>query len=209
METNKTENQEQVTEDTLAPQISKNYGELLSAPFTLQWKVQNVFANKTKCSVAPYVDARQVQQRLDDVFGTMGWSNTYEAETGTSSITVEIDGKQITKSDVGTETDNTRVEKSTRYKGKASDAFKRAAVLFGINRDSYKIGTKVIGFDANSKKPVTPSGKILWDGKQLSLFMNGLNTSIGLLNQIWKDNPERHADPTFVNLVTKLKAELK
>jgi len=175
----------------------------------LQWKVQNVFANKTKCSVAPYVDARQVQQRLDDVFGTMGWSNTYEAETGTSSITVEIDGKQITKSDVGTETDNVKVEKSTRYKGKASDAFKRAAVLFGINRDSYKIGTKVIGFDANSKKPVTPSGKILWDGKQLSLYMNGLNTSIGLLNQIWKDNPERHADPTFVNLVTKLKAELK
>ena len=211
MKTNKTENQEPATEVTSAPLISKDkdYDALLSAPLEFQWKVQNTFSNKTKCSVVPYVDARQVQQRLDDVFGTMGWSNTYEAETGTASISVEIDGKMITKSDVGTASENTKVEASTRYKGKASDAFKRAAVVFGVNRQAYKVGTRVLDYNAQYKKPLTATGKVLRDGQQLSLYMNGLNTSLGLLMQIWKDNPERHEDPTFRNLIAKLKEEVK
>lgn len=66
------------------------------------------------------------------------WSNTYEAESGTASISIRINNEWICKSDIGTDSN---VEKE---KGKASDAFKRAAVLWGIGRNLYHIGTKSI-----------------------------------------------------------------
>lgn len=187
----------------------RDYAALLSAPMKLQWKVQNVFKGSGKCSVVPYVDARQVQQRLDDIFGPMGWSNTYEAETGTASISISIGDYMVTKSDVGTENTNLKIDKATKYKGKASDAFKRAGVLFGINRDTYKIGSKVLGYDEGKKKPKTSTGKLLYGGEQITLYMNGLNTSVGLLSQLWNDNPKLQADETFIDLIKKLKEKIK
>jgi hypothetical protein len=83
-----------------------------------------------------YVDARYVQDRLDDVIGAENWSNSFEVIDNTlfCAITVVFpDGKVVTKTDCGTESN---VEKE---KGEASDAFKRAAVMLGIGRDLYDL----------------------------------------------------------------------
>ena len=87
----------------------------------------------SSCMLA-YVDARYVQDTLDEAVGAENWDSKYESINGTMfcKITVRFpDGSVATKSDCGVETD---VEKE---KGQASDAFKRAAVQFGVGRDLY------------------------------------------------------------------------
>ena len=84
-----------------------------------------------------YVDARYVQDRLDDVVGAENWSNSYRMINDVLYCDITItfpNGEIVTKSDCGTESN---VEKQ---KGQSSDAFKRAAVMLGIGRDLYDIG---------------------------------------------------------------------
>lgn len=88
--------------------------------------------NKGKLLLLAYIDSRDVMKRLDDVFG-LNWSCDYKEIKGNlfCGITVIIDGQTITKWDCGTES-NMDAEK-----GESSDAFKRAAVKFGIGRYLY------------------------------------------------------------------------
>lgn len=213
MTTDKTETQERATEvisqKRRKSKTNEEYFAALQAPIEYKWKVLNVMKNSNKCTVIPYNDARQIQQRFDDVFGGANWENTYDPETGAASISVLINDTRITKTDVGTEDENPRVSKNARYKGRASDAFKRAAVLFGVGREKYNIGTKVLSYDVLSKCPKTASGKKLYGGEQLTLYMNGLNESMGLLMQIWNKNKELHEDPEFLEVMTKAKKLLK
>ena len=85
-----------------------------------------------------YIDARDVQRRLDEVFGWDGWQ-TYYDETQSGRVICRLSvydsdkGEWITKSDCA---GDTAVEGE---KGAASDAFKRAAVSFGIGRYLYNM----------------------------------------------------------------------
>ena len=84
-----------------------------------------------------YVDARYVQDRLDDIMGAENWSNSYRMINDVLFCDITItfpSGEIVTKSDCGTESN---VEKQ---KGQSSDAFKRAAVMLGIGRDLYDVG---------------------------------------------------------------------
>jgi len=84
-----------------------------------------------------YVDARYVQDRLDDIVGTENWSNSYRMINDVLYCDITItfpNGEIVTKSDCGTESN---VEKQ---KGQSSDAFKRSAVMLGIGRDLYDVG---------------------------------------------------------------------
>jgi len=175
----------------------------LSAPITPKWRVQSTTKDGKWDICVPYLDARVVQQRLDDIMLPQCWSNTYEAESGTSSISILINGEWITKSDVGTDSN---VEKE---KGKASDAFKRAAVLWNIGRDIYSIGTKLLPHNAEKKRPMTQKNEVLWTPEQLSLYLNGMNESIGLLNQLWITNPALQANETFKTAVITIKELVK
>ena len=150
----------------------------LAEPLDLRWRVQTAKGQNALC--VAYVDARAVQQRLDDVCGVEGWQNTYDAESGVSSIGINVDGEWIWKSDIGTESN---IEKE---KGKASDAFKRAAVLWGIGRNLYSIGEVVL--PSNGKQATTKNGQTLFTGKQLTDYINGLNTECSLLMQVFKPN---------------------
>ena len=174
----------------------------LREPIEPRWRVQNSKGGKY-ATVVPYIDARAVQDRLDEVLSPENWSNTYEAESGTASISIRINNEWICKSDVGTDSN---VEKE---KGKASDAFKRAAVLWGIGRNLYHIGTKSIQWNEEKRCPVTQKGELLNTATKLSLYMNGMNTSLGLLSQLWSENKELQADETFKDLVVKLKSYVK
>jgi hypothetical protein len=80
-----------------------------------------------------YVDARQVQNRLDEVVGTENWQTHFSEVCGNycCTLSLRIDGEWVAKSDGAGETS---IEGD---KGGFSDAFKRAAVSFGIARYLY------------------------------------------------------------------------
>ena len=124
-----------------------NTESLLSEPFVesiVNWRVGAT--NAKKLNVKPweatsgialaYIDARIVMDRLDAVLGLAGWQDAYvETVKGRIICTIKckIDGEWISKSDGAGDT-GTEGEK-----GAISDAFKRAAVKFGIARYLYSL----------------------------------------------------------------------
>ena len=90
---------------------------------------------KGKSGALRYVDARYVMERLDDAVGPFAWTDSYrETDGGTvCTLSITLDGETwVPKSDVGTPSNIEGV------KGRFSDAFKRAAVKWGIGRDLYE-----------------------------------------------------------------------
>ena len=90
--------------------------------------------DESQACMLAYVDARYVMDTLDDIIGADNWDLDYREIHGNLFCIITVtwpDGSKTSKMDCGTETD---VEKE---KGQASDAFKRAAVHFGIGRDLY------------------------------------------------------------------------
>jgi hypothetical protein len=105
----------------------------------VSWRAQSVIEKDGahKALALAYIDARDVMRRLDEVCGPAGWSDRYEIH-GPKTIcylTIEVDGKPVTKADGAGDSD---VEAE---KGAISDAFKRAAVKWGIGRYLYDIET--------------------------------------------------------------------
>lgn len=82
-----------------------------------------------------YKNARCDQERMDAKFGPMGWQKSYQSIDAKLFCIVSVrdpeTGEWIAKSDVGVES-NTEAEK-----GQASDAFKRACVVWGSGRELY------------------------------------------------------------------------
>ena len=99
------------------------------------------WAEKKYARMLAYVDARYVQDKLDEIVGIGNWENRYSRdEKGIlfCTITITFERKDgvvgtISKTDCGTESN---VE---QQKGEVSDAFKRCAVNFGIARDLYNL----------------------------------------------------------------------
>ena len=99
------------------------------------------YNDKKYARLLAYVDARFVQDRLDEVLGVGNWSNSfYRDEKGIlfCTITITFERKDgvvgtISKTDCGTESN---VE---QQKGEVSDAFKRCAVHYGLARDLYNL----------------------------------------------------------------------
>ena len=113
----------------------ENLLEKLKAPFpaeNVHWRVGATTKDKSKAIPLAYLDARDVMQRLDDVFGLSGWQCRYPFK-GCCEISVFVDGEWVTRSNGAGET---QVEAD---KGQYSDAFKRAAVLFGIGQYLYDV----------------------------------------------------------------------
>jgi hypothetical protein len=123
---------------------SQDLYDALSAPFPVEevrwrvgrtnerWRKEN---EPLKGEAYCYVDARAVMDRLDSVCGPENWQCNYTPGVGTSivcNIAVKMSGVWIWKGDGAGATD---VEAD---KGTLSDAFKRAAVRWGIARDLYE-----------------------------------------------------------------------
>ena len=100
----------------------------------------------TKGIALAYVDARDVMKRLDTVCGDM-WQVEYPFE-GCCRIGIKIDDEWIWRSNGAGATD---IEGE---KGQYSDAFKRAAVLWGIGRYLYYLPN--IWVDLQNGRIVTP-----------------------------------------------------
>lgn len=116
--------------------------ELLSAPFPKQavhWRIQGKPYERNgnfSAMALAYLDARDVMDRLDLVCGPAGWQSEY-TETAKGRVIcrigIRIDGDWVWKSDGA---GDTAVEGE---KGGISDAFKRAAVHWGIGRYLYRL----------------------------------------------------------------------
>lgn len=132
----------------------------LQAPFppeAVDFRPQGKPLGNGKGRVVAYVDARAVQDRLDEVFGPAGWSFTWEPLMQSSTAitvvrgTITVDG--IAKSDVG-DAGDTEPSKSA-----VSDALKRAAVHWGIGRYLYGLGASYVTVKE------TPHGWVPADGE--------------------------------------------
>lgn len=122
----------------------------LAAPFPaddVKWRLGTVQKDKKRGLALPYIDARCVMDRLDSVVGPANWKDSYRVE----SFTVQTDQGPISRTavicTVSICTDGTWVSKEDGAgapdfepeKGALSDAFKRAAVKWGIFRYGYDL----------------------------------------------------------------------
>jgi hypothetical protein len=142
----------------------------LTAPFPperVSWRVGSTTADKKRGMALAYIDARDVMQRLDDVLGPLNWQCRY-THAGTITICeigcgVSIDGKTewVWKANGAGSTD---VEAE---KGACSDAFKRAAVLWGIGRYLYDLDSPWVALNGRQIAPEEmPKLRALLEGKK-------------------------------------------
>lgn len=122
----------------------------LAAPFPpdrISWRVGATNKDKTKGMALAYIDSRDVQDRLDSVCTPGGWQCRYpHAEQKTvCEIGVKVGDEWIWKADGAGDSD---VEAE---KGALSDAFKRAAVKWGIGRYLYDCASPWIEIEAYGK----------------------------------------------------------
>lgn len=171
-----------VEEQRATPQmptsLTPEVGKALRAPFdprAIGWKAQSTSKDKRRALAVAYVDARVVAARLDRVVGPAGWHDSFTVlrdETREVLVTM-TDGKQqkrrvrevevecaltilgVAKTDVGMGED---------MKSAYSDAFKRAAVKFGVARYIYGLPKVWVDYD--------PAHKRLLETPQLPAWAN-------------------------------------
>lgn len=109
-------------------------------PDEIEWRVQSQGKSETGgkiwCQVLAYVDARALQNRLDEVFTPFGWEDKYEplGDDFICTLTVDFDGKKVSKQNGASKT---QVE---GFKGGISNSFKRVCASgFGIGRYLYDL----------------------------------------------------------------------
>ena len=110
----------------------------LSATFPadrISWRVGSTNKDKTKGLALAYIDARDVQDRLDEVCGPQNWQNRFShADSKTiCEIGIRVDGEWIWKANGAGDTD------FEAEKGAISSSFKRAAVMWGIGKYLYDL----------------------------------------------------------------------
>lgn len=109
----------------------------LAAPFSvedIEFRARATTNDKSRALALAYITSRAVMNRLDAVLGPENWRDEYRPGPNGGVIcglTLRVAGEWITKWD-GAE--NTNFE---AIKGGLSDAFKRAAVKWGIGRYLY------------------------------------------------------------------------
>ncbi|MDE2098355.1 MAG: DNA repair protein Rad52 [Patescibacteria group bacterium] len=120
----------------------------LAAPFPpieISWRVGSTNAEKSKGLALAYLDARSVMHRLDDAIGPQHWQCRYPF-AGCCEIGLFVDPLGWIWKANGAGVTEVEAEK-----GQFSDAFKRAAVLWGIGRYLYDLPPPWV--------PIVPAGK--------------------------------------------------
>jgi len=125
--------------------------EKLKAPFDprqISWRAGATNKDKTSALALAYIQARDVMKRLDDVMTIAGWDNDFEVyPSGMVVCRIGLklpDGKQSRWVWKGNGAGETNIEAA---KGSLSDAFKRAATMWGIGRYLYYLPTVWTKYD--------------------------------------------------------------
>lgn len=140
-------------------QEARDIEEALAKPFeTREVKFKPQMVKDKRCLAMAYIDARLVQDRLDEVVGVENWQDDYEVLPDGSvmcKLTVDFgSGCQRTKCDVGSMSE--QPDGGDRLKAAFSDALKRAAIKFGIGRYLYRLEAQWVDYDPVKKRIVTP-----------------------------------------------------
>lgn len=131
----------------------------LERPFPankIHWRCGARTKDKSKAIPLAYIDARDVMRRLDDVMG-FDWQCKYTlADSGllVCDIGLKFNEEWVWRANGA---GDTQVEAE---KGKASDAFKRAGVMWGIGRYLYSIPNQWLPIDQYgnfTQQPVLPN----------------------------------------------------
>jgi hypothetical protein len=141
-------------------EIAQELFDALAAPFPpeyVEWRVGSTNQKWRKegepLTGTPlcYIDARCVMDRLDTVCGPDGWQCNYTSGVSNSivcNLGIRMpDGEWLWKADGAGATD------MEGEKGMLSDAFKRAAVRWGLGRFLYEIKAPKIVLEGNGKIP--------------------------------------------------------
>lgn len=115
-------------------------------PAIIHWRVGATTGDKSKGIALAYINARDAMKRLDDVMG-LDWQCRYPFE-GCCEIGLKIGGEWVWRSNGAGETD---IEGE---KGRYSDAFKRAAVMWGVGRYLYYLPSVWVALKAQGRSHV-------------------------------------------------------
>lgn len=128
--------------------------EALAAPFDpRQVKFKPAVVSGNRALALAYVDARVIQDRLDDVLGVTGWQDEYECLPDGSVVCrlrLRLGDEWITKMDVGGQSE--QPDEGDRRKAAFSDALKRAAVKFGVGRYLYRLPSQWVDYDPHKRQ---------------------------------------------------------
>lgn len=172
----------------------------LKKEIPFKWRVQSFSKQKPQATCVAYIDSRDVQDVLD---ANCLWSDRYYEENGMlfCEITIHADGREYKRSDTGSES------QADKEKGHSSDAFKRAAVKFGVGRFLYS--QKIQYLPANEKKTnnnypfvIDENGKRVWD---ITKLINNKLKKPKSLNR-YPDHNTQSTPIDFDRLKTKLEA---
>lgn len=162
----------------------------LAAPFSptiISWRVGAKSRDDKSGLALAYIDARDVMERLDEVCGPPGWQCRYSHANAKTvcDIGIRHDAEWIWKANGAGDTD---VEQE---KGALSDAFKRAAVVWGVGRYLY-------GFPSIWVK-IRPLGRsfIIDESETPKLLDAMARHSKGVI--VPASLPPRHQDDDMVN----------
>jgi hypothetical protein len=130
----------------------------LAAPFDpREVKFKPAVVSGHRAMAMAYIDARVIQDRLDDVLGGAGWQDEYECLPDGSVVCrlrLRLGNEWITKMDVGGPSE--QPDEGDRRKAAFSDALKRAAVKFGIGRYLYRLAAQWVDYDPQKRTFVRP-----------------------------------------------------
>ena len=165
----------------------KTLKERLEKPFSdeeLEFRVGATNSDKTKGLALAYVQARAIQNRLDEVVGLNNWRVSYKEITGgfIATLEIRIDSEWIAKEDGSGVTDYESI------KGGISCAFKRVASVWGIGRYLYEVGSKWY--------PIEPKGKS-YIFKETPTLNLSKNNSSEIKDELPKDEKAKNIQITF------------
>jgi len=126
-------------------------------PSLVSWRIGATNGDKTKGIALAYIDARDVMDRLDSVCGPENWQAEYPfagcCRIGIyAPIVIGHDGDSLVYDRMWVWKSNGAGETNVEgEKGQFSDAFKRAAVLWGIGRYLYDLDSPWVEIEQKGK----------------------------------------------------------
>jgi len=186
----------------------KKTHEDLTRPFgddDVYWRVERAFGRKAM--VLCYLDARALQNRLDDVLGAESWTCTYrETSSGKNicTLSIKINGEWIPKEDGAGDT------QFEAAKGGISGALKRAGVAWGIGRHLYDLGNTWVDLQ-EEKLRVEDRYKITHKDKETRKYLFAKAPSVEFLqSHLFPDGPKyARIGPKVVDKEEEKKEEKK
>lgn len=112
-------------------------------PARISWRIGSTNKDKTKGMALAYLDSRDVQDRLDEVCTPANWQCRYQLLGKTTICEIGIllpqGSGELTIHDWVWKADGAGESDIEAEKGALSDAFKRAAVKWGVGRYLYDL----------------------------------------------------------------------